>query len=524
MELIDCKKMKGECCRICHSLGETNLKKILHTENEFQCEILPALELISPCECKGTMKWVHRSCLNAWRYSYLMRQLGSRIETFPRHGISIRFEMLNQIHRYANIWKRQNEVDVSPRSDSEYHDECENDYDISWWSFENREQSPVLIRFLSRILGLGNVEYVDIDSLLYIGCMLDSGELDRIHEPQQESIISRNNSSRTTNHCSFLYCELCHASYKYQISFDASPQDKQSIEKKDSNIKVNQHILLLTTIFRIFTDFLISLMYGLKTRYFLSIILTIGFIICFGHAMDYICIDNITKYLFDELNHQSHSWTYLSRQIQMLIYELEAFVQECAVFPFKQGSWSFKNILQLFVVKISGMTLTDTVMTTVMSCYGMFFEFFLRASAMWCHFVLLFMSCLICAIMYMTCHLLSILNWISPSSASLFLSMFIIGMIYYSTAASNSSIETVNLFLFVSCCASIVIDTNYICYSLFAFMFFVCFVNIVTITSKYLYHLCLIIEKCKHSVKFDKRWAARFNKEQAIYYWNLINK
>lgn len=515
--------MKGECCRICHSPGEANPKKTLHTEKGFQCEILPALELISPCECRGTMKWVHRSCLNAWRYSYLMRQLGSRIETFSQHGIPISFEMLNQIHRYANMWKRQNAIDASSRSDAEYHDTYESDCDISWWSFENHEQSPFLIRFLSNVLGLGSVEYVDIDSLLCIGCLLDPRELDRIHE-LQDSVISRNNPSRTANHCSFLYCELCHASYKYQISFDALNQYNYSIEKKNSDDKGNQNTPVLTTIFRVFTDFLISLIYGLKTRYFLSIILTIGLITCFGHLMDYICIGNIMEHLFDELNDQNHSWTYLEKQIQMLIYELEGFVQECAVFPFKQGSWPFKNVLQLFIVKISGMTLTDTVMTTVMSCYGMFFEFFLRASAIWCHFVLLFMSCLICTILYMTCHLLSILNWISPSPASLFLSMIIIGLVYYSTAASNSSIGAVNLFLFVSCCASIVIDTSYICYSLFAFMFLVCFVNIVTTTSKYLYHLCLVIEKYKHSTRFDRKWAARFNKEQTIYYWNLINK
>ena len=24
-------------------------------------------ELISPCRCKGTSKWVHRGCLNKWR-------------------------------------------------------------------------------------------------------------------------------------------------------------------------------------------------------------------------------------------------------------------------------------------------------------------------------------------------------------------------------------------------------------------------------------------------------------------------
>ena len=26
-------------------------------------------DLISPCECKGTMRYVHRTCLNKWRVS-----------------------------------------------------------------------------------------------------------------------------------------------------------------------------------------------------------------------------------------------------------------------------------------------------------------------------------------------------------------------------------------------------------------------------------------------------------------------
>lgn len=40
---------EGAECRLCFEAGDTAL-------------------LIAPCDCMGSMKWVHRSCLNQWRY------------------------------------------------------------------------------------------------------------------------------------------------------------------------------------------------------------------------------------------------------------------------------------------------------------------------------------------------------------------------------------------------------------------------------------------------------------------------
>ena len=35
-------------------------------------DVLPGRELISPCSCTGSVKWVHRACINQWRYSQLV--------------------------------------------------------------------------------------------------------------------------------------------------------------------------------------------------------------------------------------------------------------------------------------------------------------------------------------------------------------------------------------------------------------------------------------------------------------------
>jgi E3 ubiquitin-protein ligase DOA10 len=46
-------------------------KKIENDENEFTCRICleegRRNELIAPCSCSGTQKWVHRACLDQWR-------------------------------------------------------------------------------------------------------------------------------------------------------------------------------------------------------------------------------------------------------------------------------------------------------------------------------------------------------------------------------------------------------------------------------------------------------------------------
>lgn len=63
-------------CRICHEESFGNNKK-LTTINAEQ-------ELISPCWCKGTMAWVHRSCLDAWRNNSVATA-SNAVSSFNRH-------------------------------------------------------------------------------------------------------------------------------------------------------------------------------------------------------------------------------------------------------------------------------------------------------------------------------------------------------------------------------------------------------------------------------------------------------
>lgn len=55
---------KGRICRICHGGDDfqdlVNSKTLLFFMNKRD-------QLISPCGCRGTMRFVHKSCLNEWR-------------------------------------------------------------------------------------------------------------------------------------------------------------------------------------------------------------------------------------------------------------------------------------------------------------------------------------------------------------------------------------------------------------------------------------------------------------------------
>lgn len=61
-----------------NSLANTNLdtERLDRPKSTIKCRICYALEdpvsnicdLISPCKCKGSMRYVHRSCLKVWRY------------------------------------------------------------------------------------------------------------------------------------------------------------------------------------------------------------------------------------------------------------------------------------------------------------------------------------------------------------------------------------------------------------------------------------------------------------------------
>lgn len=74
-------------CRICHVVEHSKHKKdIIRNHSKFDCSDMGPMtrllkqiktsfnasdsweeELIAPCECKGTMRFVHRGCLNQWR-------------------------------------------------------------------------------------------------------------------------------------------------------------------------------------------------------------------------------------------------------------------------------------------------------------------------------------------------------------------------------------------------------------------------------------------------------------------------
>ncbi|XP_022716440.1 uncharacterized protein LOC111275362 isoform X4 [Durio zibethinus] len=77
----------GDCVVTSDDLEDINVDETSHLVNADhpQCRICLEIEgddLIAPCHCKGTQKYVHRSCLDNWRSTKIVAFLGVLVYKF----------------------------------------------------------------------------------------------------------------------------------------------------------------------------------------------------------------------------------------------------------------------------------------------------------------------------------------------------------------------------------------------------------------------------------------------------------
>ncbi|XP_022724168.1 E3 ubiquitin-protein ligase MARCH8-like isoform X4 [Durio zibethinus] len=79
--------VEGYCVVVSDDLEDINADETSHLVNadQPQCRICLDIEgddLIAPCHCKGTQKYVHRSCLDNWRSTKIVAFLGVLVYKF----------------------------------------------------------------------------------------------------------------------------------------------------------------------------------------------------------------------------------------------------------------------------------------------------------------------------------------------------------------------------------------------------------------------------------------------------------